>query len=112
VQVLDSHGKPKPDKHDCGAIYDCLAPSKNAVKPAGEWNSLRLTCRGPRIEVVLNGAPIINMDLDQWTAAHKNPDGTENKFSTAYKNMPRRGRIGFQDHGKPVWYRNIRIKPL
>jgi hypothetical protein len=52
------------------------------------------------------------MNLDQWTEAGKNPDGTPNKFKIAYKDMPRRGRIGLQDHGKPVWYRNIRIKPL
>jgi len=112
VQVLDSHGKDKPDLHDCGAIYDCLAPSKNAVKPAGEWNRYVITCRGPKIEVVLNGQPIIDMDLDRWTEAHKNPDGTPNKFNTAYKDMPREGHIGLQDHGKPIWYRNIRIKRL
>jgi hypothetical protein len=112
MQVLDSHGKPAADTHDCGAIYDCLAPSKNAVKPAGEWNHVALTCRGPKINVVLNGEPVIDMNLDRWTEAGKNPDGTPNKFRTAYKDMPRCGRIGFQDHGSPVWYRNVRIKPL
>ena len=52
------------------------------------------------------------MDLDQWTEANKNPDGSKNKFGTAYKDMPRKGFIGLQDHGNAVWYRNIKIKEL
>ncbi len=112
LQVLDSAAKTEPDKHDCGAIYDCLAPAKNAVKPAGEWNRLTLTCRGPRIKAVLNDAPIIDMDLDRWTEAGRNPDGTANKFRAALRDFPRAGRIGLQDHGASVWYRNIRVRPL
>lgn len=112
MQVIDSYGNPTPGKHDTGSVYDCLAPSTNAVKPAGEWNHVVLTCKGSSIKIVLNDRPIIDMDLDNWTEPHKNPDGTDNKFNTAYKDMPRRGRIGFQDHGDAVWYRNIRIKPL
>ena len=111
VQILDSHGR-KPNKHTCGAIYDCLAPSTEATKPAGQWNHITITCKDNIIQVVLNGTKIIDMDLDKWTEPHKNPDGSRNKFRTAYKDMPRKGHIGFQDHGKPVWYRNIRIKPL
>jgi len=112
MQVLDSYGKGIPGKHDCGAIYDCLAPSKNTAKPAGEWNHIVLTCRGSKISIVMNGEQIIAMDLDEWTEPHKNPDGSKNKYRTAYKDMPRVGHIGFQDHGKPVWYRSIRIKRL
>jgi type 1 glutamine amidotransferase len=112
MQVLDSYGKPIADKHDCGAIYDCLAPSRNTVRPPGEWNTLRLVCRGPRIEVVMNGLKVVNMNLDDWKEAGQNPDGSPNKFRTAYKDMPRAGYLGFQDHGSPVWYRNIRIRPL
>ena len=52
------------------------------------------------------------MHLDEWTEPNKNPDGTSNKFKTAYKDMPRSGHIGLQDHGDSVWYRNIRIKRL
>ena len=52
------------------------------------------------------------MDLNKWTEPNKNPDGTSNKFNTAYKNMPREGYIGFQDHGQPVWFRNMKIKKL
>ena len=50
------------------------------------------------------------MNLDDWTEPHLNPDGTKNKFRTAYQDMPRSGHIGFQDHGKPIEYRNIRIE--
>jgi len=112
LQVLDSYGKPEPSMHDCGAIYDCLAPRKNMVKAPGEWNRVRLTCQGSKVVAVLNGEQIIDMDLDDWTEAHKNPDGTKNKFRTAYKDMPRAGHIGFQDHGAPVWYRNVYIRQL
>jgi hypothetical protein len=112
VQVLDSYGKEEADKHDCGAIFDCLAPSKNMVRKAGRWNHYVITCRDSKIKVVLNGEQVIDMDLDLWTEAHKNPDGTANKFNTAYKDMPRSGHIGLQYHGSAVWYRNIRINPL
>jgi len=112
VQVLDSYGKEEISKHDCGAIFDCLEPAKNAVKMAGEWNRCTITCKANKIYVVLNGQQIIDMDLNLWTEAHKNPDGTENKFNTAYKDMPREGHIGFQYHGHPIWFRNIKIKTL
>jgi hypothetical protein len=112
VQILDSVGREKPGRNDCCSIYDCLAPSKNAEKPVGEWNHVTITCKDNQIEIVLNGEKIIDMDLDLWIEPHKNPDGSKNKYNTAYKDMPRRGFIGLQDHGTAVWYRNIRIKPL
>jgi hypothetical protein len=96
----------------CGAIYDCLAPCKSMARKAGEWNHYTITCKANKIHVVFNGERIIDMDLNLWTEAHKNPDGTKNKFRTACKDMPRVGHIGLQDHGDPVWFRNIKIKPL
>ncbi|MGD8453503.1 MAG: DUF1080 domain-containing protein [Phycisphaerae bacterium] len=112
IQVLDSYGRPTVDKHDCGALYNIMAPRVNAVFKPGEWNHVVLTCRGGHITNVMNGELLVDVDLNQWTEPEKNPDGTPNKFKTAYKNMPRSGYIGFQDHGNPVWYRHIRIKLL
>ena len=99
-----------------GALYDLKPPSKNVAKPAGEWNRYTITCNDSRIYLVFNGEQVINVDLDDWTEAHKNPDGTRNKFSTALKDYARSGPIGFQGihgrEGQPVWFRNIKIKSL
>jgi hypothetical protein len=112
IQVLDSFGRVKPETHDCGALYDCVAPSVDAVKPAGEWNHMTITCRGPIMRIVLNGQQIIETDLSAWTTPGMNPDGTPNKFKRAYSTMLQKGYIGFQDHGGRVWYRNIKLKEL
>jgi len=112
VQVADSYSVGQPGTHDCGAVYDCLAPARNMVKPPEKWNRCTVTCRANKIYVVMNGEAIIDMDLNLWTEAHKNPDGTKNKYNSAFKDMPRVGHVGFQDHGHPVWYRNAKIRPL
>ncbi len=101
----------------CGAVYDCLSPSKDATKKPGEWNHYVITCLDNKIYINLNGEEIIDMDLNLWTEAGKNPDppagpGTKNKFRYAYKDMAREGHIGFQYHGNPIWFKNLKIKSL
>jgi len=99
-----------------GAIYDCAAPSKSMAKPVGEWNRMTITCKDNLVTVIFNGEMVIDADLNQWTEANKNPDGTPNKFAVALKDYGRKGPIGFQGlHGKamaPVYYRNLKIKVL
>jgi hypothetical protein len=62
--------------------------------------------------VELNGEQILDVNLDEWTEAKKNPDGSPNKFATPIQKFARRGYVGLQDHGRPVWYRNIRLQEL
>ena len=100
-----------PDRHSVGAIYDLVAPAKNAGK-ADDWNRLTITAKGAQITVELNGAKVAEMDLDRWTEAGKNPDGTNNKFKRALKDWKREGHIGFQAHGAKVWYRKVRLKAI
>jgi hypothetical protein len=97
---------------DTGAFYDLSKPKKNAMKPVGEWNHIEITSKGPILEVELNGEKINRLNLDEWTDANKRPDGTPHKFETVWKDHPRVGYIGLQDHGSPVWFKNIKIKPL
>lgn len=112
IQIFDSAGKTEIDKHDCGAFYDAVPPKVNAAKPAGEWNAMTVRCQGTKLKVVLNGKTVIEEDIALWKEAGKNPDGTANKFKTALADLPHTGKIGFQYHGHPVWFRNVSIREL
>ncbi len=111
IQIASSAPGRPLGKGSVGGIYDLVAPRTNALKP-DDWNHYTITCQGAKITVVLNGQPVSEADLDQWAQARVNPDGTPNKFEKSLRDFARRGYVGLQDHGTPVWYRNIRIKPL
>jgi len=96
VQILDTHGKKKIGAHDCGGVIGTAGASKNMVKPAGQWNRYTITCIGCQLTVVLNGEQIIDLDLS----------------TSRLKDRPPAGYIGFQDEGKFIWYRNVRIKEV
>ena len=99
-----------------GAIYNAQPPCKPMQKPVGEWNRFTITCNDSKLSLIFNGEEVWNIDLNDWKEAHKNADGTANKFSKALKDFARKGPLGLQGlHGKaqsPVWYRNIKIKEL
>lgn len=109
VAIDDTQGS---GLHDTGAIYDLVKPQANAMKPAGQWNHLVLACDGSRMTVELNGQRVNQIDFDRWTEKNKRPDGSEHKFDVAYRDHPRRGYIGLQDHGSDCWFKNIKLKPL
>ena len=109
MQILDSQGA---DYHDTGAIYDLVKPAKNAMKPVGEWNHVEITCDKGAIEIVLNGEKVSRMNLDEWTQPNKRPDGSSHKFDVIFKDHPRHGYLGLQDHGAPCWFKNIKLRPL
>jgi hypothetical protein len=109
VQVLDS---PTAGYYDTGAFYDLVKPVRNAMKPVGEWNHMVITCDRNILAVELNGEKVNRMDLDEWKEPNKRPDGSPHKFDIAYKDHPRKGYIGLQDHGAACWYKNIKLTPL
>ncbi len=110
MQVLDDarHPDGKLLSHRAGALYDLIPASVPAAKPVGAWNKVRIVSRGGRIEHWLNGRRVVatRHGDDAWRAMVQ-----RSKFNA----MPHfakvaRGRIALQDHGDPVWYRNIRIR--
>jgi hypothetical protein len=99
VQIYDSGSKPSGAKltdHDSGGIIPGLPPTKNTAKAAGEWNRFQITSKGNKLTVRLNGEVVNEVDLD----------------NEKLKSRPKSGAIGFQDHGLPLWLRNIRIREL
>lgn len=101
VQIYDSHGKDKLDATECGAIFQKVAPSANACKPAGEWQAYDITIVGSKITVVLNGTTVI--------------DGAEVEGVTGGQLDDKVGQPGplmLQGDEAPVWFRNLWIKPL
>lgn len=113
MQILDNtNDEAKGKKHSCGALYDVLEPNEDATKPATQWNHVLIRCKDSFVFIYMNDKRIITADLNRYTQPHKNLDGTDNKFNTAYKDMAREGYIGLQDHGGKVWYKNIKIRSL
>jgi hypothetical protein len=99
VQIYDSASKSKDAKlgdHDSGGIIPGIPPMKNTAKPAGEWNQFRITCKGNKVVIVLNGEVVNEVPLDH----------------PRIKDRPSTGAIGFQDHALPLSLRNIRIREL
>ena len=64
------------------------------------------------IKSELNGKEVMVMDLDKYTQAGINPQGTPNKYTIPVKDISRKGYVGLQDHGLPVWFRNVKFTSL
>lgn len=85
-----------------GSVYGVAAPKSRADKKPGEWQSLRITCNGRRVQVVLNGTPIVDANLDEHKDAEKEHPGINR--TTGY--------IGLQNHGTRLDFKDLRIHEL
>jgi hypothetical protein len=102
----------EPDVHSFGALYDLVAPSKNAARGPSQWDAFEIRCQGPLITVTVNGEKIASLNCDEWPEPGRRPDGSRHKFRQAIKDFPRKGHLGLQDHGYNVWFKNIKLREL
>lgn len=127
IQIVDTFGRRDLTGDSLGGIYpraeltpkyryldDGVPPRVNAAKPAGEWQTLDIVFRAPRlnekgmktedarfVKVTLNGQVI------HENVTVKNPTG-----HAWTQKEPARGPLLLQaDHG-PVAFRNVRIRPV
>ncbi len=112
MQVLDNscHPDGKYATHRAGDLYDMIECEYLAVLPAGSWNKVRLVVDNGQVEHWLNGRKLVTYSLwdESWKNRIQNSKFAEMKGFGTYK----KGHIALQDHGDPVWYRNIKIKKL
>jgi hypothetical protein len=94
-----------------GSLYRAVAPRVQVFKPQ-QWNHYQITCRGPRVKVVLNGVLIQDVNLAAQTTPTKRHNGQD---APPLKDRPRRGHLGFQElsrGGAHVQIRNARLRVL
>jgi len=110
IQIFDSTGKENGLQHKAGAIYDLYPTNPEAIKPAGEWNDMRITLKDKVLTVTLNGKEASKAVLgsDEWNA--KIAESKFNKYPQFAKNEE--GHIGIQDHGQEFWIKTVKIRKL
>ncbi len=114
IQVLDNADATdnKVDSHLAGSLYDMLPADPKTVKPAGEWNTIVIKVKDGKVTHTQNRVEVVSYTL--WT-----PEWDALVQKSKFKSFPgftegisKEGFIGLQDHGYPVWFRNIKIREL
>lgn len=99
VQILDDearqHAHLKPYQYSA-SVYDIAGAAARVSRPAGEWNTLEINCRGSRISTVHNGVLVVDADAEQ---------------SPLLKLRELKGYLGLQNHSTVVRFRHLRIGP-
>ena len=109
-QILDNahHPDGQNPRTSAASLYFCMAPSKDATRPVGEWNAGRIVCKGTVVQHWLNGVKVIDFDY------------ADPKWAKEVELLRRRGAdlaargafLNLQDHGDPVWYRAIKLRTI
>lgn len=112
IQILDDarHPDNKLATHRSGSLYDLVAAPPESQLPAETWNQLIVRHENGHLQVWQNDVQTVDIRIggDRWqalVAASKFADWTGFGTLTA-------GHIGLQDHGDPVAFRNLKIRPL
>ena len=116
IQVLDSYENKTYADGQAAAVYGQYPPLVNASRPPGQWQSYDIVFRGPRFEnngKLLRPARITVFQNGVLVQDNVEPTGpTEHGERPPYKPGPDKMPLALQDHGQPVRYRNIWLRPL
>ncbi len=109
-QVLDNINSPygKNARQSAASLFFCMAPSQDLAKPHDVWNEARIVCKGTVIQHWLNGGAVVDFDY------------TDPRWKRELEILNIRGgdltlrgaQLKLQDHGQPVWFRNVRLRAI
>ena len=116
VQILDDRWteyiEERGDITRAGALYNLMAPSKVVSRPANIWNHYLL-----HIDHQANVGFLVFNDQEVMRFPVHGPEWESMLASSGFSDWPafgrsRSGRIGLQEWGTKVSFRNIRIRKL
>jgi hypothetical protein len=117
MQVLDCYENPTYADGQAGALYGQYPPLVNPIKKPGEWQSYDIIFEAPQFDKEgklikkANVTSILNGVVVQHKKEYMGP--SKHKEVSSYDGIKSsRGPIGLQDHGNPMRFRNIWIRPL
>ncbi|HYH67655.1 MAG TPA: DUF1080 domain-containing protein [Urbifossiella sp.] len=109
IQLIDDenwakvHGSKLAPYQHTGSIYDVQPAKLQANCPIGEWNHVRVVCKGPSVLIEQNGKELLKADLnDHKDRAAKNHPGLKRD----------KGHIGFQSYNIKVEFKDVVVKEL
>jgi hypothetical protein len=109
-QLLDNANSPYGEnpRQAAASLFFCMAPTKDVVKPFGEWNEGRIVCQGTVIQHWLNGEKVIDFDYSdpRW---HSEIEILHIRGGDLTK---RGANLSIQYHGADVWFKNLRWRVI
>ena len=108
-QILDNaHGEKPPER--AAALYALYPPLQDVPKPVGEWNQSRLVVDHGKVQHWLNGVKVVEYEIGS-------PDFKARVAASKFGKWPqfasgKAGHIALQNHGNPVWFRDLKIRVL
>ena len=115
IQVLDSYNNPTYPDGQAAAIYGQTPPLVNASRAPGEWQSYDIIFEAPQFEGEKLKKPAFVTVIHNGVMVHHHKEligSTEHKKVGVYSPHPAKGPLKLQDHGNPIRFRNIWIRPL
>jgi hypothetical protein len=115
-QVLDTYENKSYPDGIAGSLYGQFPPLVNPTRPAGQWQIYDIIFHKPifkdgKVETPANFTVLLNGVLVQ---DHIKAIGPTGHMTLAHypDSLPDTGPLELQDHGHPVRYRNIWLRPI
>lgn len=115
VQVLDSYDNVSYADGQAASLYGQKPPAVNVCRKPGEWQSYDIIFTAPRfVDGKLVSSAYFTV-IHNGVLVHNHVEllgPTRHKKVSSYEPHAPKGALTLQDHGNPVRYRNIWIRPL